>query len=318
MDMNRELKAAVVGAGRLGSLHAQKYLAVPGVRLTHVVDIDLERANEAAAPAGAKVLSDYRELKKSGVDVVSIASPSLTHFDIASDLLSAGINVLLEKPMTATLRQARELTGIANGCAAVLQVGHLERFNPAIVGLKTLLKAPRFIECHRLAPFTERGTDVDVILDLMIHDLDVILSLTGDEVVSLEAVGVAVVTNRVDVCNARLRFRNGMIANLVTSRVSYKRERKIRFFQPDAYISVDYEARNISVYRRTPPPPGSSYPTISAERIDLQEGDALAAEIEAFVESVRTRTAPRVSASDGLRVIELCEQINSAMLANGS
>jgi predicted dehydrogenase len=312
-----ELRAAVVGAGRLGSLHAQKYAAMPGVRLTHVVDIDSERAHKVAAMSGSSALSDHRELAGQ-IDMASVASPSLTHFRIATDLLNAGVDVLLEKPMTATSEQARELAGIAERNHRILQVGHLERFNPAIVGLKKVLNAPRFIECHRLAPFTERGTDVDVILDLMIHDLDVILSLVGDDVVSLEAIGVAILTNQVDVANARLRFRNGLIANLVTSRVATRRERKIRFFQPDAYISVDYEARTIQVYRKDPPPPDSPYPVISAERIDLQEGDPLAVEIAAFVKSVSSRSEPPVSARDGLRVIELCEQINSAMIAANS
>lgn len=307
-----ELTAAVVGAGRLGAFHAQKYAATPGVRLKYVVDVDRERAGQVAAASGAIVLGDYRELKGK-VDLVSVATPSLTHFGIAADLLAADIDVLLEKPMTATVEEARQLVALAGRSDRILQVGHLERFNPAIVHLRSILRAPRFVECHRLSPFTERGTDVDVILDLMIHDLDVILSLCATEIVSVEAIGVAVLTDRVDVANARLRFSDGMIANLNTSRVAHKRERKIRFFQPDAYISVDYEARAVQIYRKSPPAPGSHYPVISADLVELQDSDPLADEIASFVASVRTRGAPAVSARDGLRVIEVCERINAAM-----
>ncbi len=309
-----EIAAALVGAGHLGAFHAQKYLATPGLRLKYVVDIDRERAERVAAASGAIVLSDYRELAGK-VDLVSVATPSLTHFRLAADLLAAGIDVLVEKPMTATLGEARELAAIAERSGRILQVGHLERFNPAIVRVRPMLSAPRFIECHRLAPFTERGTDVDVIFDLMTHDLDVILSLCATAIASVEAIGVAVLTDRIDVANARLRFADGMIANLNTSRVAAKRERKIRFFQADAYISVDYEARTLQVYRKSPPAPGSQYPVISAERVELETGDPLGDEIAAFVASVRSRSKPAVSAHDGLRVIEACERINAAMIA---
>jgi len=312
-----EIAAAVVGAGRLGAFHAQKYLATPGLRLKYVVDLDRERAERVAAGSGAGVLSDYRELAGK-VDLVSVATPSLTHFRLAADLLAAGIDVLVEKPMTATLDQARELAAIAEHSGRILQVGHLERFNPAIVRVRSILCAPRFIECHRLAPFTERGTDVDVIFDLMTHDLDVILSLCSPEIASVEAIGVAVLTDRIDVANARLRFADGMIANLNTSRVAAKRERKIRFFQADAYISVDYEARTLQVYRKSPPAAGGQYPVISAERVELENGDPLGDEIASFVASVRTRATPAVSARDGLRVIEVCERINAAMTAVAS
>jgi predicted dehydrogenase len=311
-----ELRAAVIGAGRLGALHAAKYATTKGVRLSYVVDIDPKRAAQVAAAHGATPLADYRELMgrlKGSIDLASVAAPCVAHHEIGSALLASGIDVLLEKPMAATIAEAQELAALAERCGRILQVGHLERFNPAIVRLHSIVTSPRFIECHRLAPFTERGTDVDVLLDLMIHDLDVILFLTGAEIVSVEAVGVAVLTDIIDVANARIRFSDGMIANLNSSRVAPRRERKIRFFQPDAYVSVDYDARRIQVYRKTPPAPGSTYPTISAEQIDLEQGDPLADEIGAFVRSVRTRAAPPVSARDGLRVIEACERIRHAM-----
>jgi len=311
-----ELRAAVIGAGRLGALHAAKYATTEGVRLSYVVDIDPERAAQVAAAHGATPLADYRELiarLKGSIDLASVAAPCVAHHEIGCALLAAGIDVLLEKPMAATIAEARDLAALAERCGRILQVGHLERFNPAIVRLHSIVTSPRFIECHRLAPFTERGTDVDVLLDLMIHDLDVILFLTGAEIVSVEAVGVAVLTDIIDVANARIRFSDGLIANLNSSRVAPRRERKIRFFQPDAYVSVDYDARRIQVYRKTPPSPGSAYPAISAEQIDLEQGDPLADEIGAFVRSVRTRATPPVSARDGLRVIEACERIRHAM-----
>jgi len=312
----RELKAAVVGAGRLGALHAAKYASLPGVKLTHVVDIDPVRAERVARQSGAHARADYRDLLGL-VDLASVATPTVTHLEIAAQLLAGNIDVLVEKPMTGTLEQARQLAALAQASDRVLAVGHLERFNPAVVRSRPFIKGPKFIECHRLAPFTERGTDVDVIFDLMVHDLDVILSITSAEVTSVEAVGVAVLTERIDIANARLRFGDGMIANLVTSRVSQRRERKIRFFQPDAYISLDYEARTVQIYRRDPPPPGQQYPTISAERIDLREGDPLADEISDFVGCVRARSTPQVGGMDGLRVVELCEQISSAIKASG-
>jgi len=308
-----ELRAAVIGVGRLGAIHARKYAAIPNLKLTHVVDTDAARAGEIARELGAIALGDHRELV-GAIDLASVAAPGIYHHAIASDLIRAGIDVLVEKPMAATLAQARDLKIIAERNGRVLQIGHLERFNPAIVRLRAILGAPRFVECHRLAPFTERGTDVDVVLDLMVHDLDVILSATGAvAVVALEALGVAVLTDQIDVANARIRFDNGLIANLNTSRVAPRRERKIRFFQPDAYISVDYEARRIQVYRKTPPAEGSTFPTISAEQIDLEDGDPLQDEITAFVDSVRTRGVPQVTADDGLRVMELSERIRIAM-----
>ncbi len=308
----RELRAAVVGAGRLGSLHASKYAALEGVRLAWVVDTDLERAKRVAAEYGAETLPDYRELGGKA-DIATVASPGVTHHEIASYLLSAGYDVLLEKPMATTIEEARSLAEAARHSGGILQIGHLERFNPAIRHLRSIVNAPRFVECHRLAPFTERGTDVDVILDLMVHDLDVILSLNQADVVSVEAVGVAVLTDRIDVANARIRFADGLIANLNTSRVAPRRERKIRFFQSDAYISVDYEARRIQVYRKSPPPPGSVYPIISAEQIELGEADPLADEVTSFVAAVRNRAAPPVTAEDGLRTIELIEWIKAEM-----
>jgi predicted dehydrogenase len=307
-----ELRAAVIGAGRLGTLHAQKYAALEGVKLGWVVDIDRERAQKLAQETGSRAIHDCRELPGK-VELVTVASPGITHYEVAAAMLSAGIDVLLEKPMAASLAEARQLAELAAKHARVLQIGHLERFNPAIVRLRSIVSGPRFVECDRLAPFTERGTDVDVVLDLMVHDLDVILSLAPAEIASVEAVGVAVLTDTIDVANARIRFKSGLIANVSASRVAPRRERKIRFFQPDAYISVDYEARRVQIYRKSPPPPGAKFPMISAEQLDLGEGDPLADEVKSFIDSVRTRGTPAVTAEDGLRVMELINQIRISL-----
>ena len=232
------LRAAVVGVGYLGRFHAEKYAAHAGATLVAVVDVDAGRAQSVAANLGAEALTDHRALV-GRIDCASVAVPTQQHHAVARDLLEAGIDVLVEKPLTTTLPEGKALVELAARRGRVLQVGHLERFNPAIRVLEGIVARPRFVECHRLAPFTERGTDVDVVLDLMIHDLDVILAMTTSSLRSIEAVGVPVLTPQVDIANARLRFANGCIANVTASRVSLKRERKLRIFQADAYFSLD-------------------------------------------------------------------------------
>src|SRR6185436_4539265 len=234
-----EVRAAVIGVGYLGSFHAEKYASLPGVRLVGVVDADGERAEAIGKRLGAPAFPNYRALLGQ-VDCASIAVPTAAHFAIARELLEREVDVLVEKPIAATAAEGRHLVELAAARGRILQVGHLERFNPAIRSLAGILTRPRFIECHRLAPFVERGTDVDVILDLMIHDLDVILSIVDAPIERIEAVGVPVISETVDIANARLRFADGAIANVTASRVALKRERKIRFFQSDAYVSVDY------------------------------------------------------------------------------
>ena len=267
--MTEKIPCAVVGVGYLGRFHAQKYAQLPEAHLLAVVDANAGAREAVARETGAEPVADHRELL-GRVTAVSVVTPTAAHFRIARDFLEAGAHVLVEKPITETPAQAQELIEVAARHGRILQVGHLERFNPAVMRLRSIVAAPRFVECHRLAPFTERGVDVDVVLDLMVHDLDVIQCVTGaSEVTALEALGVAVLTDQIDVANARIRFANGLIANLNASRVAPRRERKIRFFQPDAYISVDYEARRIQIYRKSPPAPGAAFPTISAEQIDL-------------------------------------------------
>jgi len=301
------LRAAVVGVGYLGRFHAEKYAAAPGVDLVAVVDSDPARAAEIAARFGCRACSDAADLAGI-VDCASIAVPTPLHREVGVRLLEAGIDVLVEKPIAATLEEARDLVRIAAERGRILQVGHLERFNPAIRELSNLLTRPRFLECHRLAPFVERGTDVDVVLDLMIHDLDVILSMMSSPVASVEAVGIPVITASPDIANARIRFADGAIANVTASRVSLKRERKLRIFQPDTYISLDYGEKRLRLCRRGPAAPGGLAP-IEVEEWVVAGEDALAEEIRAFLEAVRSRREPLVSGREGLRAVELAYQV---------
>ena len=275
-----------------------------------MADINQERALQVGQKLGVLSHTDYRELF-GRVRCVSIAVPTRLHYAVSRDFLAAGIDVLVEKPMAASLEEASELVTLAREKALVLQVGHLERFNPAIRRLEGVIQEPRFVECHRLAPFVERGTDVDVVLDLMIHDIDVIASLVRSPVERVEAVGVPVLTDKPDIANARITFANGCIANVTASRVSMKRERKIRFFQPDAYISIDYDQKRAQIYRK--PGKGAGWQDIRAESIEISDGDALADEIDSFLDSVRSRGTPLVSGEEGLRALEIATMISERL-----
>jgi predicted dehydrogenase len=305
------LRAAVIGVGYLGAFHAEKYASLEGVRLVGVVDADAPRAAEIAQRFATQAFSDYRPLLGE-VDCVSLAVPTPAHFEIAADLLGRAIDVLVEKPITESAAQGQRLVALAAEKGCILQVGHLERFNPAIRSLSGVITRPRFIECHRLAPFVERGTDVDVILDLMIHDLDVILSVVDSPVDRIEAVGVPVLSETVDIANVRLRFANGAIANITASRVALKRERKIRFFQADAYVSVDYGDRRLRVCRRLPGDDGA-LPSIDVSEQSFDGADPLFDEIEAFVRAVRTRERPLVDGATAVRALEVAERIRTCL-----
>lgn len=305
-----KIPVAVVGVGYLGKFHAEKYAAAEAADLVAVVDIDEQRAREIAGKLGTEAVTRHEALF-GRVRCVSIATPTVQHHAMARAFLEQGIDVLVEKPLTVEPDQARELVQLAQSKGAILQVGHLERFNPAIRRLESVIKEPKFVECHRLAPFVERGTDVDVILDLMIHDIDVIASLVRSPVERVEAVGVPVLTDKPDIANARITFSNGCIANVTASRVSLKRERKVRFFQPDAYISIDYDQRRAQIFYK--PPPGATWLDIRGETIEIKEGDALADEIHSFLECVRTRSLPLVSGADGLRALEIAAMISSQL-----
>jgi predicted dehydrogenase len=309
-QLGNRIAAAVVGVGYLGKFHAEKYAASEKVKLVAVVDIDEKRATEIGGSVGAAALTDYRSLFGQ-VQCVSIVVPTRFHYRVARDFIEAGIDILVEKPLTADIAEARALVEAAKARNVILQVGHLERFNPAIRRLEGIIREPKFVECHRLAPFVERGTDVDVVLDLMIHDIDIIASLVRSPVQRVEAVGVPVLTDKPDIANARINFASGCIANVTSSRVSLKRERKIRFFQPDAYISIDYDQRRAQIYRK--PAPGAGWLDIRAENIEIKDGDALADEIDSFLDCVRARTLPVVGGADGLRALEIASMISSQL-----
>ncbi len=291
--------------GYLGAFHAEKYASLNDVDLVAVVDVDAERARSVAGRCRTEAATEHRALF-GRVDCVSLAVPTPLHFSLARDFLGQGIDVLVEKPLTATVADGQALVELAEQHGRILQVGHLERFNPAIRALANIITHPRFIECHRLAPFVERGTDVDVILDLMIHDLDVILSLVPADVHNVEAVGVPVLSETVDIANARLRFSDGCIANITASRVALKRERKIRLFQADTYVSVDYGEKYVRVCRRVSI---DGAPTITVDEQALGAGDALFDEIEHFVHAVRTRQRPLVDGRTALRALTVAELI---------
>jgi predicted dehydrogenase len=301
-----KVRTAVVGVGYLGRFHAQKYASATTAELVAVVDADSAARERVAAETGARAVADYRELFGQ-VDAVSIATPTPFHHRIATDCLENGIHVLVEKPITETLDEARDLVATAARTGRVLQVGHLERFNAAIIALEGELGTPRFIESHRLAAFKARGTDVNVVLDLMIHDIDLIQSLVGAPIVSIDAVGRSVFSAGLDIANARIRYANGCVANTTASRVSMKQERKLRLFQDDAYISIDLQQKVLTIVRK-PPNAAPGQVTID-ERSYEEQGDALKVEIESFLDSIVHGKSPQVTGEDGLRALETAIRI---------
>jgi len=311
-----QARTAVVGVGYLGRFHAQKYARSPRSALVAVVDADAQAAARVGAELGVPGLTDYRELFGK-VDAVSLVVPTPMHHSIGCALLDAGIHVLVEKPIATTIQEAQALVDVARARGRVLQVGHLERFNPAIVAAADRLKAPRFVESHRLAPFKQRGTDVSVVLDLMIHDIDLIQDLVGTPIESIDAVGASVFSGEIDIVNARLRFQGGCVANTTASRVSLKQERKIRIFQDDAYLSVDMQQKILTVIRKKDAAPVESPAQVSIEEESFDQGDALQAEIEAFLRSVLEGTAPLVSGEDGLRALQTALRITEMVGLTG-
>ena len=305
-----EIRAAVVGVGALGQHHARVYAGLPGVRLAGVFDIDPARAREVAARHGVPAFDGLEALTEAA-DAVSVAVPTVDHHRVARHLLTKGLDVLVEKPMTATLEEAQDLIDLARDRDAVLQVGHIERFNPAVEVLTRLPGRPRFIEVHRLGSFSPRSLDIDVVLDLMVHDLDIVLALDGSEPVQVDAVGVPVLTPRVDIANARLRFASGLIANLTASRVSAEKVRKFRVFAPRTYVSVDFSRREAQVYRLVPGAAGT--PEIAVERTAAPDEEPLRRQLAAFAAAVRDRSRPVVAGEDGLRVLRLAHVILGRM-----
>lgn len=304
----QKVRTAVIGVGYLGRFHAQKYASLPDSQLIAVADASAEARDRVAAETGCRAVADYRELLGE-VDAVSIATPTPLHHPIARDCLEHGIHVLVEKPVTETLEEARNLVEIAASSGCVLQVGHLERFNAAILALEGTLGTPRFIESHRLAPFKERGTDVNVVLDLMIHDIDLIQSLVGAPIESIDAVGASVFSAGLDIANARIRYANGCVANTTASRVSMKMERKLRLFQDDAYVSIDLQQKVLTVVRKPPAGAAAAPGQVVIEERSYEQGDALRLEIESFLRSIREGRPPAVSGEDGLRALETAIRI---------
>lgn len=307
--MNK-LRAGVIGVGYLGNFHAQKYAELEDVELVGVADSNMDRAEEIAKELSTEAFQDYSELI-SLVDLVSIVVPTDLHHSIARECLNSDVHVLLEKPITVTVEEAEELIKLANERKRVFQVGHLERFNPAIMALDGKLNNPMYVESHRLAPFKIRGTDVNVIMDLMIHDIDIILNLVQSEIKSVSAVGVPVLSADVDIANARLEFANGCVANVTASRVSREGMRKLRIFQPDAYFSIDYNDREITMAnKKSDELDEQGVPVISVEKETFEQADALMSEIKAFIESIKTGKPPVVSGEDGKRALEIALTIN--------
>ncbi|MGH8251669.1 MAG: Gfo/Idh/MocA family protein [Steroidobacteraceae bacterium] len=302
------LRCAVVGAGYLGRFHAQKYAGLARCHLAGVADPSAEARERIAAELGVATHADHRELLGC-VDAVSIATPTPLHHAIARDFLAAGAHVLVEKPITSTAEQARELIALAASQRRILQVGHLERFNPVLVAVAGELSNPRFIESNRLAPFKPRGTDVSVVLDLMIHDIDLIEHVVRSPIASIDAIGAPVFTDEIDIANARIRFENGCVADVTASRISMKSERKLRVFQPDAYLSIDLQQKLLTVVRRPALIEEGVMPKVDVEERSFDPGDALLAEIEAFLDAVERGGGPVVSGEDGLRALETATRI---------
>jgi predicted dehydrogenase len=306
------MRVAVVGVGHLGKHHARILATLPDVSLVAVVDTNRPRAEEIAAAYQTRPLFEAGELAGQ-VDAVTIAVPTALHRDIALPFLNAGVPVLVEKPMARSLAEADEMIAAAAASGVALAVGQTERFNPAVAAAVPLLRDPRFIEVHRLGTFPERSLDIDVVFDLMIHDLDVVLSLVGGPVESIEAVGVPVLTGRVDIANARLRFAGGCIANLTASRISRDRVRKIRFFQPAAYVSIDYAAQKLEVWRLTKS--DGAMPAIQGGELPVENQEPLQRELADFVGAVKSGRAPLVDGAQGRRALELAAQITERMNA---
>jgi predicted dehydrogenase len=299
------LRIAVIGVGHLGKHHARILSTLPGVELVAVVDTNIARAGEIARAHGTSPLGDARELAGK-VDAVTIAVPTEVHRDIALPFLSAGISVLVEKPMARSLAEADAMIAASAKTGATFAVGHTERFNPAVAVARPLVANPRFIEVHRLGVFPERSLDIDVVFDLMIHDLDVVLSLVDSEVDSIDAVGVPVLTGRVDIANARVRFANGCLANLTASRISRDRVRKIRFFQPSAYLSIDYGAQKVEMFRLVT---GGGMPSIQGGDIPVTNEEPLVRELADFVDAAVSKRAPLVTGEQGRLALALAQQI---------
>lgn len=306
--MANRIKSAVIGVGHLGQAHARIYSTLEQAELVAVCDINEASGRAIAERHGTRFVRDYRELLGE-VEAVSVATPTVNHHESACAFLEAGVHVLVEKPIARTLDEADEMIRLAESKNLVLQVGHIERFNPAFVALQRHVSRPRFFEAHRMGIFTPRSLDIDVVMDLMVHELDIIASLVNSAVVKLEAVGIPILTPKIDLANARLEFADGCIANITASRVSGERLRKLRVFQPNEYYSLDYAEQQVAMCKLTPPKAAGALPEIVAEGLQIEKREPLLAEIESFVTAVQTRTAPVVSGTEGRRALALATEV---------
>jgi len=310
------LRVAVIGVGHLGRHHVRLLGAMPGVTCVAAVDLVLERAQAAAESLpDTQALADYRALF-GRVDAAVVAVPTSQHLAVAADLLQRGIHVLVEKPMAASVAEADRLIALAERSGATLAVGQTERFNPAIAAAMPVLATPRFIEVHRLSGFPDRSLDVDVIFDIMIHDLDIVLAVDRSEILAVDAIGVPVLTSRVDIANARLRFASGCIANITASRISRDKVRKIRFFQPDMYVSVDCQAQELEVWRLRPRV--GERPAIEGGKAEVAQAEPLARELADFIAAIHERRSPLVSGIEGRRALALATRVADAIEAGAN
>ncbi len=313
--MNK-LRIGVIGAGHLGYHHARLYHEMDNAILAGVADPDVEVRERITRDFDVPVYDRADALLSERMDAVSVVTPTSVHLSLVEEALAAGAHVLVEKPMAATVAEAQRMVAAARTAGKVLQVGHVERFNGAVQALFEASMKPLFIECHRLTPFPGRGVDVSVVLDLMIHDLDIVLRLAGKDIVSLDAVGVPVFSQQEDIANVRLRFASGCVANLTSSRISMDRMRKIRIFDPGAYVSTDYSAQEVLVYRKKPGPlPAGANPMahIDVTPLPVRKEEPLKLELQAFVHAILTDSPPQVSGEDGLRALRLAWDIIDAI-----
>jgi predicted dehydrogenase len=301
------IRAGVIGVGSLGQHHARVFASLPGVRLAGVSDLDAARGALIAERHAAPFFKDFNELVDQ-VDCVSVATPTTDHLTTCRPFLEAGRHVLVEKPIAATPDEGREMIRLAEASGALLQVGHLERFNPAFLAARPLIDRPRFFEIHRLGVFVPRSLDVNVVLDLMIHDLDMVLHLTGSTIREVQAAGIPVLTGKIDIANVRLRFDNGAVANLTASRVSTEKTRKLRFFQPNAYFSIDLGKQTANTYSLQPAdnPLGKE---IIHRTLPIEPGEPLQNELSAFIRSIREQAGHGCSGAEGLAALEAAHRI---------
>ncbi len=306
--MTKPLNIAVIGVGHLGKWHADKYASHPDCNLLAIADTNLETAQAIADKHGAEAVTNYQDIL-STVDAVSLVVPTSAHYKIAKQCLQAGVHCLIEKPIAETLEEAQTLVNIAREKNLILQVGHIERFNSVMLDIDEVIEQPQFIESTRLAPFTPRASDVSVILDLMIHDIDIILDLIGNPIKHISASGISVLTNEIDIANARIEFENGCVANVTASRISRKSERKLRIFQKDAYISADFQGKVLSVNRKGNEVTHNGFHDITHSERTYEDTDALNLEVLDFINAINTGNQPKVTGEDGKRALETAIEI---------